>query len=61
MKVLLVLGLMLLAAATAIAYGPTGVSAVSAVASHASTEPTAMLLSGSVLLGIAGAVRRLPL
>jgi hypothetical protein len=33
---------------------------VSAVASRASTEPTALLLSGSALLGIAGAVRRMP-
>jgi hypothetical protein len=62
MKVVLVFALVLVAAATAFAYGQAGVSAgVSAVASQASTEPTALLLSGSVLLGIAGAVRRLPL
>jgi hypothetical protein len=63
MKVVLVFAIVLVAAAaTAFAYGQAGVSAgVSAVASQASTEPTALLLSGSVLLGIAGAVRRLPL
>lgn len=61
MKVLLVFVIVLIAAATAFAYGHAGVTAgVSAVASHASTEPTALLLSGSALLGIAGAVRRLP-
>jgi hypothetical protein len=61
MKVLLVVVIVLIAAATALAYGLAGVTAgVSAVASHASTEPTALLLSGSALLGIAGAVRRLP-
>ena len=61
MKVVLVFVIVLVAAATAVAYGHAGVSAgVSAVASHASTEPTALLLSGSALLGIAGAVRRLP-
>ena len=61
MKVLLVFVIVLIAAATALAYGHVGVTAgVSAVASSASTEPTALLLSGSALLGIAGAVRRLP-
>jgi hypothetical protein len=61
MKVVLGLIIMLVAAATVVAYGHAGVSAgVSAVASHASREPTALLLSGSALLGIAGAVRRLP-
>ena len=57
MKVFLVLFSVLVAAATAFAYGPAGVSAV---ATHVSTEPTALLLSGSALLGLAGAVRRLP-
>jgi hypothetical protein len=62
MKVLLVLVLMLVAAATALAYGHTGVSAgVTAVAARAINEPIALLLSGSALLGLAGAVRRLPL
>jgi hypothetical protein len=61
MKVFLVLFSVLVAAATAFAYGPAGVSAsVSAVATQASSEPTALLLSGSALLGLAGAVRRLP-
>jgi hypothetical protein len=61
MKVFLVFLLVLVAAATAFAYGHSGVSAgASAVASQAVTEPTALLLSGSALLGLAGAVRRLP-
>jgi hypothetical protein len=62
MKVVLVLVLVLIAAATALAYGHSGVSAgVSAVASRTFTEPTMLLLSGGALLGLAGAVRRLPL
>jgi hypothetical protein len=62
MKVILVLGLMLVAAATAFAYGQTSVvEGVNAVTSHSLTEAAALLLSGGALLGIAGAVRRLPL
>jgi hypothetical protein len=62
MKVLLVLALMLVAAATAFAYGQSSVSeGVVAVASQSFTETAALLLSGGALLGIAGAVRRLPL
>jgi hypothetical protein len=62
MKVILVLVLMLVAAATALAYGHPSVSeGVTAVASHSFTEAAALLLSGSALLGIAGAVRRMPL
>jgi len=64
MRAFLVLAIVLVAAATALAYGHAGVSAsVSAVASHASqpTEPAVLLLSGSALLGLAGAVRRLRL
>ena len=62
MKVILVLVLMLVAAATALAYGHSSVSdGVTAVASHSFTEAAALLLSGGALLGIAGAVRRLPL
>jgi hypothetical protein len=57
--VLVVLGV--LAAATVVAYGQAQVTAgVTAIASGAWREPTALLLSGSALLGIAGAVRRLP-
>jgi hypothetical protein len=62
MKAFLVLFIVPAAAATALAYGHAGVSeGVNAVAWHASAEPTALLLSGSALLGLAGAVRRLPL
>ena len=51
MKVLLVFFIVLIAAATAFAYGHAGVSAgVSAVASHASTEPTTLLLSGRPMI-----------
>jgi hypothetical protein len=61
MKVVLVCVLVLIAAATALAYGQPGVSAgVTAVVSEAWTEPAALLLSGSALLGIAGAIRRMP-
>lgn len=61
MKVFLVLLSVIAAAATAVAFSHADVSAgVSAVATHVSTEPTALLLSGSALLGLAGAVRRLP-
>jgi hypothetical protein len=59
MKVVLVFAIVLVAAATAYAYGHAGVS-MTAVVSHVPAEPTALLLSGSVLLGLAGAVRRLP-
>ena len=62
MKALLMLTLMLLVAATALAYGradvAAGVSTVAAYTPHAS-EPAALLLSGSALLGLAGALRRL--
>jgi hypothetical protein len=61
MKVFLVVIIVLVAAATAFAYGHAGVSVgMSAVASQVLSEPTALLLSGSALLGLAGAVRRLP-
>ena len=59
MKALFVLLLVLLAAATAVAYSRADVR--TAVVSHTSsaTEPTALLLSGSALLGLAAALRRL--
>ena len=60
MKAFLVLLGVIAAAATALAFGHADVSAgVNAVASQVTTEPTALLLSGSALLGLAGAVRRL--
>jgi hypothetical protein len=54
MKALLVLSLMLLAAATAVAYGQMEVVA-DVQNSH---ESAALLLSGSLLIGLAGALRR---
>ena len=59
---MLVLVLVLILAATAVAYGsPVMTEAVTAVAGQmagGTLEPAAMLLSGSLLLGLAGAVRR---
>lgn len=64
MKALLVLALVLMAAATAFAYGSdvaTGMSVVAAATpTVVITEPLAMLLSGGLLLAVAGVVRRLP-
>jgi hypothetical protein len=65
MKVVLVLVLTAFAAATALAYGHTTVStSMTAVAVQVvadTSEPAALLLSGSLLLGLAGAVRRFTL
>jgi hypothetical protein len=52
----LVVSLVLLAAATALAYG--GVEVMADV--QYSHESAALLLSGSLLIGLAGALRRLP-
>jgi hypothetical protein len=61
MKVVLVCVLVLIAAATALAYGRPGVGAeVTAVVSRAWDEPAALLLFGSALLGIGGVIRRMP-
>ena len=62
MKVLLVLILVMAGAATALAFtnAPVATSMTAAavqVADHTS-EPAALLFSGSVLLGLAGAVKR---
>ena len=59
MKVLLVFVLMLLVTATAIAYATAAGNAAAANVMSATTEPAALLLSGSALLGLAGAVKRL--
>lgn len=65
MKVLLVLAITLMAAATVLAYGPSDVAeGVTIVVAHTSdaalTEPLTMLLSGGLLLAMASAVRRFP-
>lgn len=63
MKVVLVLVFVALAAATAFAYGSaavtTSVAAVAGQVAGRTSEPAALLLSGSALLGLAGAVKRL--
>jgi hypothetical protein len=66
MKVLLVLAIVLLGAATAFAYGHTDVAAgvtavVAQTADVAFSEPMTMLVSGTLLLAVAGAVRRFPI
>ena len=62
MKVVLVVMLVVLAAATALAFGnPSVTDSVSAAAVQVvdrTREPAALLLSGSFLLGLAGAVKR---
>ena len=64
MRVLLVIAIVLLAAATAFAYGRADVAAtvsvVSVTADVALSEPAAMLVSGGLLLVLASAVRRFP-
>jgi hypothetical protein len=62
MKVFLVLVFVMVAAATALAFAnatlaTTVTAAAVQVADHTS-EPAAMLVSGSILLGLAGAVKR---
>lgn len=66
MKAFLVLGLAVVFAGTvasALAFGHSsvaiGVTAVAAQAVAGTSEPAAMLLSGSALLGLAGALKRL--
>jgi hypothetical protein len=61
MKALLALPLVLLAAASALAYGAGDVSRGVSGFSLALTEPGYLLLSGTALIAIAGAVRRLGL
>ena len=62
MKVVLVLIFVLLAAATALALGSktvaTSVTAAAVQAVDRTGEPATLLLSGSLLLGLAGAVKR---
>jgi hypothetical protein len=65
MKVFVVLVLVVLAAATAVALGSlpgtTGVAAVAVQVADGTSEPAALLVSGSVLLGLAGAVKKFTL
>ena len=62
MKVVLVLIFVLLAAATALALGrgtvATSVTAAAVQVDDRTGEPATLLLSGSLLLGLAGAVKR---
>lgn len=62
MKVVLVCMLVvMLATASALAYGPVGVTDVKAIAMQvagAGGEPAALLISGTLLLALAGVVRR---
>jgi len=52
--------LVLLAAASAVAYGPGDMAAMASMVAHTSQadEPLWLLLSGSALIGLAGALRR---
>lgn len=60
-RVILVSVIVLLAAGTALAYGPVHVDAgMAALVTSGWAEPASLFLSGTALLGIAGAVRRLP-
>ena len=59
MKALLVLALVLLAGSSAFAYGATDVAKGVSSLAFALTEPAYMLLSGTLLILLAGAVRRL--
>jgi hypothetical protein len=61
MKVVVVLSVVLLGAATVVAYSHSDVR--NAVVAHTSSsgEPANLLLSGGALLGLAGALRRFAL
>ena len=65
MKALLVLVLVMMAAATAIAFAnaavATSVTAAAVQVADRTSEPAALLVSGSVLLGLAGAVKKFTL
>jgi hypothetical protein len=63
MKVVIVLLLVLLAAASVVAYSRTEAAGVAVSVLHPSQadESISLLLSGSALIGLAGAVRRLTL
>ena len=59
MKVFLVFATVLLAAASAFAYGASDVARDVSGFAFSLTEPVSMLISGTVLLVVAGALRRL--
>jgi hypothetical protein len=59
MKAILVILLVLLAAATVVGYGRLDVAATVLLHTPEATEPAALLVSGSILLVVAGALRRL--
>jgi len=63
MKAILVLLLVSLAAASSLAYGGDVLAGMATVALHTSSsdEPVALLLAGSLLIGLAGALRRFAL
>ena len=63
MKVVIALSIVSLAAASALAYGAGAGDVAHGVGGFglAMSEPAYMLLSGTILIGIAGAVRRLTL
>ena len=65
MKALLVLVLMMIAAATAMAFAnatmATSMTAAAVQVADRTSEPATLLVSGSVLLGLAGAVKRFTL
>jgi hypothetical protein len=56
MKAILVLTVVLIGAATIVAFSRANL--VNTVVSRASSEPAALLISGGALLGVAGALRR---
>jgi hypothetical protein len=59
MKAILVILLVVLAAASVVGYGRLDVAATVLSHTREATEPAALLLSGSALLAVAGALRRL--
>ena len=59
MKVLLALSVVLVAAASALAYGAGDMARGAGAVGFAMSEPAYMLLSGTLLIAVAGAVRRL--
>jgi hypothetical protein len=62
MKAVIVPMLVLLAAATAVAYGHTDAAGIAAALQTSQPdEAVSLLLSGSALIGLAGAVRRMSL